>query len=141
MKIYVSSSWKISQIALDFAQLLRKWGHEVHCYAEHEECKYVWPDVVTVQDDGITCLDTNASRKAFKSDKDGMDWAECCIMINPSGRDAHLEAGYMKGQDKKLYIVGDFPKGEFSNMYHLADELFRLDESSSINYLRECLQL
>ena len=140
MKIYVSSSWKISQIALDFAQLLRKWGHEVYCYAEHEDCKYTWQDVVTIQDDGITCLDTNASRVAFKSDKDGMDWAECCIMINPSGRDSHIEAGYMRGQGKKLYIVGDFPKGEFSNMYHLADGLFRLDESYSMNSLRECLQ-
>jgi len=98
----------------------------------------MWRDVTTQDDDGITCLDNDQSRTAFKSDKDGMDWAECCIMLNPSGRDAHLEAGYMKGQGKLLYIVGDFPKGEFSNMYHLADELFRY-ESYSINWLQKVL--
>ena len=138
MKIYVSSSWKIAAIALEISTTLRSWKHEVYCYAEHKECSYVWRDVATQDDDGITCLDNNQSRVAFKSDKDGMDWAECCIMLNPSGRDAHLEAGYMKGQGKLLYIIGNFPKGEFSNMYHLADELFRY-ESYSINWLREVL--
>lgn len=139
MKIYVSSSWKISSIALDLANMLRQWGHEVYCYAEHKECSYAWQDVTTEDDDGITCLDNDKSREAYALDKGGMDWAECCIMINPSGRDAHLEAGYIKGQGKPLYIVGDFPKGEFSNMYHLADELIRY-EQHSLNWLRELLQ-
>lgn len=141
MKIYTASSWKNEGLVKTLAKMLRSWGHEVYCFAEDGDGQVIfnWQDVITPDDDGITCLDTDMSRGAFAVDKKGMDWAECCILINPCGRDAHLEAGYMKGCGKKLFILGDWPKGEFSNMYHLADGHFRF-ESSGFNALREKLQ-
>ena len=87
-----------------------------------------WPDVLNVNEhDGITALECEDSKKAFRCDKWFLEWANCCILLNPAGRDAHLEAGYIKGKGGNLYIIGDFPKGEFSNMYHLADGLYKLD--------------
>jgi hypothetical protein len=140
MRVYTASSWKNESAVKAIAKLLRSWGHEVYCYAEDGDGQVIfkWLDVVTLNDDGITCLDTEQSRGAFAVDKRGMDWAECCLLINPCGRDAHLEAGYMKGCGKKLFILGLWPKGEFSNMYHLADNRFRFDDLG-INALREAL--
>ena len=140
-KIYIASSWKNEAHVKDLSNLFREWGHEVYCFAEPGEGQHIfeWSNAVTPQDDGITCLDTDDSRWAFASDKKHLDWANCCILLNPCGRDAHLEAGYMKGQGKKLYIVGSFPDGEFSNMYHLADGLFRID-TAGFTSLRGALQ-
>ena len=48
-------------------------------------------------------------------------------MIMPCGRSSHLEGGYAVGKGKKLYIVGDFPRGEFDVMYGLANGLHKWD--------------
>jgi hypothetical protein len=46
------------------------------------------------------------------------------VLILPSGKSSHLEAGYAKGCGKKLYIIGGFVKGEFETMYGFADGMF-----------------
>jgi len=140
MRIYVASSWKNEIGAKELAALLRGWGFEVYCFAERGEGQHVfkWSDVASSQDDGISALNTYDSIRAFAVDKRYLDWANCCVLLNPCGRDAHLEAGYVKGRGGLLYIVGDFPRGEFSNMYHLADGMFRLSELRS-GYVRSVL--
>jgi len=140
MKIYTASSWKNESLVRVIAEGLRANGHDVYCFCEQGAGQHIfeWDNVVTHDDDGITCLDTDDSRRAFDVDKRGLDWAECCLLINPSGRDAHLEAGYAKGRGKLLIILGDWPKGEFSNMYHFADKLIRWDYNG-FRYLLEYL--
>ena len=140
-KIYVASSWKNEIAVKQLANVLRGWEHEVYCFAESLEGQHIfnWQDVITPDDNGITCLDTDDSRKSFAIDKKYLDWCNCCVLLNPCGRDAHLEGGYVKGQGKKLIILGSFPCGEFSNMYHLADGLCRIDQSGMI-YLRSLLE-
>ena len=140
MNIYTASSWKTEEAVKRLAKLLRSWGHEVYCFAELGDNQHIfmWPDVVTPDDDGITCLDTDDSHRAYDVDKEHLDWADCCVLLLPCGRDAHLEGGYMKGRGKILYILGMWPKGEFSNMYHIADGLFHFD-TFGLNALREAL--
>lgn len=142
MRIYTATSWKNESLVLQVAKMLRSWGHDVYCFAEHGAGHYVftWPDVVGPQDDGITCLDNDDSCRGYGADKAGLDWSNCVIMINPCGRDAHLEAGYGKGQGKLLIILGTWPKGEFSLMYKLADRLIRFDDIG-LRYLRSELEL
>lgn len=128
MKVYIASSWQNERLVLDLAKVFRECGLEVYCYAEAGEGQvhFNWPEVVDMEKtDGIEALKTEKSIGAFKSDKWSLDWANVCVLVNPCGRDAHLEAGYMKGKGGYLYIIGDFPKGEFSNMYHLADGLYK----------------
>jgi len=43
-------------------------------------------------------------QKVFLEDVRSLDNAEACLLILPSGRSAHLEAGYVKGQGKWLVI-------------------------------------
>lgn len=142
MRIYLASSWKNEEHTKTLADLFRKWEHQVYCFAELDQGQHIfqWADVVTPQDDGITCLDTDDSRRAFANDQKYLDWADCCVLLNPSGRDAHLEAGYVKGKGGRLYILGTWPLGEYSNMYHLADDLFRISPSG-LNALRIALDM
>lgn len=126
-KIYIASSWNNEVGVRILAKILREWGHEVYAFPESPNI-FQWSRLAHNTDNGITCLRYESSCKAFLDDKAAMDWADTCILLTPSGRDSHLEAGYMKGQGKKLYIVGTFPLGEFSNMYHLADKLFEIKD-------------
>jgi len=143
MKVYIASSWKNEQLVLNLAKLLREDGkQEVYCFAEMDEGQhhFNWPDVLDVEkEDGISALITDDSIKAYNSDKWSLDWANCCLLVLPCGRDAHLEAGYIKGKGGKLYIIGHFPKGEFSNMYHLANRLYKWEGlPRMISYMRNC---
>ena len=72
----------------------------------------------------VNFLKDERSQKAFKEDKKWLDWCDVCILILPSGRSAHLEAGYAKGSGKTLIIFSNhFPYGEFDVMYGFADLL------------------
>ena len=128
MKIYIASSWKNAQIAVDIALYLRNIGHEIDCFADEYRGRYVFHfseigDKETL--DAKTFLQDERSQKAFREDKKWLDWCECCILILPAGRSSHLEAGYIKGQGKKLAIWSSlpFPKGEFDVMYGFEDLL------------------
>jgi hypothetical protein len=67
-------------------------------------------------------------QKAFHFDRKMIEWADTLVLVLPAGKSAHLEAGYAKGLGKKLYIIGDFPPGEFDVMYGFADALIKTDE-------------
>jgi nucleoside 2-deoxyribosyltransferase len=126
-KIYIASAWKMQAEAINLAQELRTYGFEVFCFCETDAKHYSF-DFRTVdnpdQKDAFDLLDDPRSRKAFVADIAGLDWADTVILLVPSGRSAHLEAGYAKGKGKRLYIYGGFPKGEWDVMYHLADGIY-----------------
>jgi hypothetical protein len=58
-------------------------------------------------------------------------------MVLPCSKSSHLEGGYAVGKGKKLYIIGDFPKGEFDVMYGFSDALIRW---SDFEILKELLE-
>ena len=126
MKIYIASSWKNEQDVLDLANWLRiLHGHEVDCFADTSGNRYVFhfSEIGSIDKlDVISFLADKRSQKAFQEDKKWLDWCECCLLYLPAGKSAHLEAGYAKGQGKKLIIFQcEFPKGEFDVMYGFAD--------------------
>lgn len=43
------------------------------------------------------------------------------VLVLPSGRSAHLEAGYLRGQNKRLYILFDKEPDRFDVMYRFAN--------------------
>jgi len=45
------------------------------------------------------------AKAGFALDKAGMDKADCCVLVLPSGRSAHLEAGYMAGEGKPVFTL------------------------------------
>jgi hypothetical protein len=45
------------------------------------------------------------SERGFKSDFDAMQWADTCVLLWPSGRSAHAEAGWMAGSGRRVYVL------------------------------------
>ncbi len=39
------------------------------------------------------------------SDIRAMEWADACVLVHPSGRSAHLEAGWFAGRGKHLIVL------------------------------------
>jgi len=135
MKIYIASSWKNQERVLWLAGRLEKEGFEVDAFYRATDNRYSfhWSELVDNEDDlkyydAIEMLADPRTQRAFQEDRKWLDWADAVVMLMPCGRSSHLEAGYAVGQGKRLYIYGDFPKGEFDVMYGLANSLFRADE-------------
>jgi hypothetical protein len=50
-------------------------------------------------------LNTPAAKAGFDADFSGMQNSKYCVLVLPSGRSAHLEAGYMAGQGKNVFTL------------------------------------
>lgn len=133
MKIYIASSWKMKTLC-HFASLdLRNKNHEVDLFCEgskyrtvfsFKEIKYVSENIYN----GINIFERYEVQEAFKQDKKWLDWCDMVLLILPSGRSAHLEAGYAKGMGKRLIILGEFPINEYDLMYGFADAMFKWED-------------
>jgi hypothetical protein len=138
VKIYLATSWKNEELIKELASLLRNYGHEVDCFADASTGRYVFhfSEIGPAHSlDAIQFLSDPRSQKAFLEDKKHIDWADLIIMVLPCGKSSHLEAGYAKGCGKLLYILGEFPPGEFDVMYGFADRLLTFDELESLKNL------
>jgi hypothetical protein len=132
-KIYLASSWKNAQKVRELAKILREFGHDVFDFTDPSNKigsleKFVFSATQWAKENGKPANEIewkdfllwNPTQKAFISDKAGLDWSNTVILLNPSGRSSHLEAGYGAGQGKELFIFGDLPLGEFDAMYGFA---------------------
>lgn len=116
MKIYVASSWKNEQQP-SVVEFLRAQGHEVYDFRhpEPDDDGFSWKQVGLVRDErGKSTLGELKAAHAhptaahgFKLDFDAMKWADACVVVLPCGNSAHLEAGWMRGQGKPVYVYAD----------------------------------
>ena len=110
MKIYVASSWR-NHYQEDIVAILRNANHEVYDFknpsidnhgfkwAEIDENWQSWDNKKYINN-----LNHPIANNGFKSDFDAMKWADACVLVLPSGRSAHIEAGYFIGSNKPLII-------------------------------------
>ena len=134
-RIYIASSWKNQNQVLALATRLELEGFEVDAFCRSTDKRYAfhWSEMVDsefelMNYDAISFIDDPKVQRAYNEDKKWLDWANCVVMLMPCGRSSHLEAGYGKGQGKRVFLYGEFAKGEFDVMYALADGLFRTEE-------------
>lgn len=134
-KVYIASSWKNQKIVLALADILEKNGIEVDAFCRSTDKRYSfhWSELVDNEGDlkkynAIDMLADHRTQKAFKEDKRWLDWSNTVILVLPCGRGSHLEAGYAVGQGKRLFIFGDFPRGEFDVMYGFANGLIKTED-------------
>jgi len=138
MKIYLASSWKNREVVLEMAKLLRSEGYLVDAFCEEgNRISFNWNELLDeMAKEGVNIENLDAMdmmkhwrvQAAFQEDRKYLEWADVVIMLMPCGRSAHIEAGYMVGSGKKMYIVGGFEKGEFDVMYGFADGMFDYSE-------------
>ena len=134
MKIYTASSWR-NQIYPTVVNLLKSLGHEVYDFRQEistggKQVAFNWEQVDPEWEDWDTqffidrLADSQLAINAFNADHGGMQWADVCLLITPSGNSSHIEAGYMKGLGKPLYIFMSELTQRPDLTYKLADKIF-----------------
>ncbi|MEK7353897.1 MAG: hypothetical protein AABZ77_05255 [Chloroflexota bacterium] len=81
IRIYLASSWKNEKTVLQVAKDMRTAGLDVDCFAERNHGEYI----ANPEDDGIASLKSDYSKRVYNAAKQHMDWANCCVLLNPAG--------------------------------------------------------
>ena len=109
-RIYVASSWRNPYFP-DVVERLRRAGHEVYDFRNppHGGAGFHWTDIDENAPDGTfdqyaEGLRHPLAERQFQADIDALTWADTCVLVLPSGRSAHTEAGYMAGSGKRVIV-------------------------------------
>lgn len=109
-KIYVASSWR-NPTQPTVVDVLRKDGHEVYDFRNPPNASgFAWSELDAnwmnwTAAEYREALKLPRAVEGYQSDRAGMDWADVCVLVLPSGRSAHLEAGFMAGQGKRVIVL------------------------------------
>jgi nucleoside 2-deoxyribosyltransferase len=122
MEIYVASSWQNSRCQW-VNGVLSSAGHNVFDFRKpHGEDAVIMEAELSGCNGHDTFLSSEEAVEAFLVNYRAMVNADACVLVLPSGRSAHLEAGWFIGQGKLCYILeedGFVERPEL--MYALAD--------------------
>jgi nucleoside 2-deoxyribosyltransferase len=129
VKIYLASSWRNLQQP-NLVRVLRSAGLEVYDFRHPREGDngFGWHELDenwqrwTIREYARS-LNHPKAKIGFASDFGGMRWADCCVLLLPCGRSAHLEAGWFAGQGKPLHILLSQDKFEPELMYKMATSI------------------
>ena len=131
MRIYVASSWRnLRQPSV--VEALVAHGHDVYDFRDEDTGSFVfkWSDIDTDWEKWTGEFYANHLQnnplcmRGFCADFGGMNWADCCVLVLPCGRSAHLEAGWFVGRGKKLHILLS-GEDEPELMYRMAHGIWR----------------
>ena len=134
--IYVASSWS-NPLQPSFVAELRRRGHEVYDFRHPQgrDDNNVWEEL-NINQEGvygenlIDALEHPLAQERFEEHHEAMCAADTCVLLLPAGRSAHIEAGYMKGLGKKVYVLGSvFDQNRPELMYLTFDNFFCLYEN------------
>ena len=110
-KIYVASSWR-NPYQPDIVKWLREEGHEVYDFRNPApgDNGFHWSEIDPrweswTQEEYANALRHPISNSGFAADFNAMGWADTCVLVLPSGRSAHIEAGQMIGAGKQTFIL------------------------------------
>ncbi|MBR5018448.1 MAG: hypothetical protein IKX53_02290 [Bacteroidales bacterium] len=125
-RIYVASSWR-NKYYPEVVARLREAGHEVYDFRNppHGGNGFRWTDI---DDNALTWsfdqyaegLHHPLAERQFAADLEALAWADTCVLVLPSGRSAHTEAGWMSGAGRRtLVYIPEMVEPEL--MYKLFD--------------------
>lgn len=129
LRIYTASSWRNERYPV-VPERLKAEGFNVYDFRNPSDAwnGFHWSDI----DPGWENWSAEKYReilrsdplceKGFMSDKAALDWCDVGVLVLPCGRSAHLEAGYLIGQTKRVYfLLDEAPEPEL--MYLLGEDL------------------
>lgn len=107
--VYVASSWR-NDTQPAVIHTLRAAG--IECYDFRDEKGFHWTEVLGEGwRDGLSAeaylqgLEHPRAIEGFERDFEAMKKADCCVLVLPCGRSAHLELGWFTGQDIPTAIL------------------------------------
>jgi hypothetical protein len=111
-RVYVASSWR-NDIQPNVVEVLRRHGHAVYDFRNPASGVpgFQWGEIDpewrswTAESYRKLLLTSPIAARGFMSDLRAMQWADACVLVLPSGRSAHLEAGWFAGAGKRLLIL------------------------------------
>jgi len=126
--IYVAASWR-TKVQPEVVQWLRNAGHEVYDFRNPAPgvTGFAWREI----DGGWENWSPEQYRAAlrhpiaqlgFSHDENALHVSDTCVLVLPSGRSAHTEAGWMKGSGARV-VVFISERVEPELMYLLFDEI------------------
>ena len=125
-KIYVASSWRNPYFP-EVVKRLRAEGHNVYDFRNppHGGNGFKWTSIDEnalnwTFDEYAKGLQHPLAQKQFQADLEALEWADTCVLVLPSGRSAHTEAGYLSGRGKRTLVYIPTPV-EPELMYLLFD--------------------
>lgn len=133
-KIYVASSWRNEYYPRVISALMQA-GHEVWDWRNPPTGSggFKWQDVGMPDYkhgdrvsyiDYIDMIEQPRAIEGFQADFKGMQWCDIGVLLLPSGRSAHIEAGWIRGQAKALYVIR--PEDDEPDLMHkLASAIFQ----------------
>lgn len=140
MKIYVASSWRNTY----YPRVLKKLRESgLECYdfrnPNDNDKGFSWADISPNWHDWEpsawrAALDHDIAEKGFNNDFTAMQNADICVLVMPSGRSAHIEAGWFAGQGKKVYALVQ-EKAEPDLMYKIFTGGFATSIGGLINLI------
>ncbi len=109
--VYVASSWKnLHQPSIVAA--LRSAGIECYDFRNPSLNNYgfSWKSIDTFWQEWTPkqwrkALHHPIAQNGYLNDKTAMDKADCCLLVLPCGRSAHMEAAFMAAQNKRVYTL------------------------------------
>lgn len=123
MNIYVASSWRNAHQPSVVAAL-RTLGHAVYDDFRHPSEGGPVDRMAGLLDDGFRWSDIDPhwqtwdpenfrrllighalAHDGFNQDMAALKWCDTCVLVLPSGRSAHLEAGWAAGAARRLIIL------------------------------------
>ena len=135
-KIYLASSWRNKHYE-NVLETLRSQGYETYDFKHPENNElsgFSW-ERVDQDYEKWACKDFKEGLnhpeaiKAFEKDFNAMQKADYCILLLPCGRSAHSEAGWMKGNGKKVFVLDLSEKPTPELMYRMFDAyLTKMDD-------------
>ena len=131
MRIYLASSWR-NEYHPEVLAALKVAGHEVYDY-RNDGFTMDWPAEGANYEEMHTILMDAKSVQHFEADYDALDWAECVVMLMPSGRSAHLELGYGVGKSKITVIL--WSERDEPDLMHLMCDLIANEVDTVIDFL------
>lgn len=123
MRLYVAASWRtVAQPVI--VQALREEGYLVYDFRQDG---FEWGHVDSewrswTPEQYRIGLQHPRAQAGFRRDYDAMKAADVCVLVQPCGRSAHLELGWMAGAGKFTVVLLERHQ-EPDLMYLLCDQL------------------
>jgi len=137
MEIYVAGSSKQVAMCRMIGKLLRILGHDVYVFCDIGEPVYNLS--VDVRESGHSAGLTARSAtfdttvlQIYRGNMAQLMHADVVVLVLPSGKSAHLEAGFAKGQGKRVYVIGEMQNGDWDAMYCMCDEVFGYEDITQL---------